>query len=69
MLPNLLRSLEAPTPESEAAFAARYAAAAAGVEDKLREHAAVRDVTFSIVPAGQELAMTYREAPHEGGEA
>jgi hypothetical protein len=51
------RSLEAPSAAAEAAFAARYGAAAAALDDRLRESPAVRDVTFSIAPAGQELAM------------
>jgi predicted permease len=51
------RPLRAPTPEADAAFAARYGAAAASLGERLREHPAVADLTFSIVPAGQELAM------------
>jgi predicted permease len=51
------RSLEPPTPAAETAFTARYGAAAAALDERLRESQAVHDVTFSIAPAGQELAM------------
>jgi predicted permease len=46
-----------PAPASQAAFAARYGAAAAALDARLRENPAVRDATFSIAPVGQELAM------------
>lgn len=51
------RPLGPATPVAEAAFAARYGAAAAALDERLRESPAVSDVTFSIRPAGQELAM------------
>jgi putative ABC transport system permease protein len=51
------RTLEPHPPAGEAAFAARYAGAAAGLDARLRERAAVRDVTFSMAAPGQELAM------------
>lgn len=51
------RSLEAPTAAADAAFAARYGAAVVALGARLRENPSVGDVTFSIVPAGQELAM------------
>lgn len=51
------RSLEPPTPDAAAAFAARYGAAAAALEARLRESSAIRDVTFSVTSPGQELAM------------
>ena len=51
------RSLEAQSPDAAAAFGARYGAAATGLEARLRESSAIRDVTFSIAAPGQELAM------------
>lgn len=51
------RTLEAPTAAADAAFAARYGASAAALGERLHENPSVGDVTFSIEPAGQELAM------------
>ncbi|HEX4913738.1 MAG TPA: ABC transporter permease, partial [Vicinamibacterales bacterium] len=51
------RSLGTPTPAANAAFVTRYGAAAAALDERLRENPAVRDATFSMTPAGQELAM------------
>jgi predicted permease len=61
------RVLEAPTAAAAAAFAARYGASAVALGERLRENASVGDVTFSVAPAGQELAMVIQadglEAP------
>lgn len=51
------RALETPGAESDAAFRARYAASIDTLEPRLRAHAAVRDVTFSALNPGEELAM------------
>jgi predicted permease len=51
------RAPEPPTPDADAAFAARYGAAHRAFEARLREEPRVLDVTYSLVDAGQELAM------------
>ena len=51
------RSSEEPTPEGAAAFSASYTAAHGEFDRRLREEPVVTDVTYSLVGAGQELAM------------
>jgi putative ABC transport system permease protein len=51
------RSLQSPTSASDDAFKARFAAAQRELDDRLRAEAQVADVTFSLVDAGNELAM------------
>lgn len=51
------RSLQSPTSASDDAFKARFAAAQRELEERLRAEAQVTDVTFSLVDAGNELAM------------
>ena len=48
---------EAPSRADDAAFKSRYAAAHRELDERLRAEPQVADVTFSLVDAGQELAM------------
>ena len=51
------RSSETPAQTGDAAFTSRYAAAHRELDEQLRAQATTVDVTFSLVDAGQELAM------------
>ena len=51
------RSSEPPSAAGDAAFASRYANAHREFDQRLRAQAAAIDVTFSVIDAGQELAM------------
>ena len=51
------RSSETPTQTGDAAFTSRYAAAHRELDEQLRAQATTVDVTFSLIDAGQELAM------------
>lgn len=51
------RSSEPPTASGDAAFSARYGVAHRELDARLREQPAAVNVTYSMVDAGQELAM------------
>jgi putative ABC transport system permease protein len=52
------RSSEPPTASGDAAFKARYATAHRELDARLREQVNAAEVTYSLLDAGQELAMT-----------
>jgi putative ABC transport system permease protein len=54
---SLDRAAAPPTAAGDSAFAARYGAALAEIERRLRDDSRVREVTFSLTSPGRELAV------------